>query len=224
MKRCRLLLLIGLFVLRPGAASAQIGYIWEWIEQMSGPGPWNAHSLELRLLCPKQMNLGALTEKPIYVREPLCWDDDARVDIKGHLSLRAGFAYTNGLFSDNQAPLFADDPTDTRRIWAVKVEPLLLARVGPWLDAGGGIGVMWFRGPGFSTFPRLVTTPVSLVITPGAVFRPDTQNSRWIKIRYEMYYFPKGFNGRDNFNNLSTAYLTRSEWAHSVGLMIDYSQ
>jgi hypothetical protein len=220
----RLAVFLVVFALRPAVASAQIEYIWEWLEQMSGPGPWNFHSGEVRLFCALQTNLGALTAKPLYDIQaaPDCWQDDSRVDLKGYLSVRGGFGYTNGLFEDNHAPLFADDPADTRRAWAVKFEPLLMARLAPAIDVGGGIGFMSFYGSGFS-FARLVTTPVSVLISPGALYDPGTKNSRWIKIRYEMYYFPKGISGRD-FGNTTTRYITRSEWTHSVGFVVSYSR
>jgi hypothetical protein len=206
----------------PSVASAQLDYLWDWGERFIGPGPWNGHNLVIRLHCTK----AASSDNARVIRfakdpeDPLCWNDDSDATIKAFLEFRAGFHYTGGLIWNHHPILFGDLPAEEERMKIIKLEPFLMTRLNPLLDVGAGVGFNQFYGEDFS-FARVVTTPLSIVITPGAALHPDRKKWRFFKVRYELNYMPQGLDADEDFKRPS-AYHMDTEWTSRAGFQFDF--
>lgn len=212
----RTLLMLGLFAMWPSAASAQMGW-FDWIEGLSGPGPFRGYSVGYRVLCTKEVQ-GRKPGEGRYSVDPTCFSDRDPA-IRQMLEIRVG------RFASDDHPRFADTPSDTREVTFVKLESFMKVRVNATLDAGAGVGRVRFRGDGFDPFWRTTVTPVSLTFAPLALGQPDDVRAEWwrrlLKLHYEMTYFHTGFTGAD-FGNSATSYATARDWVRTIGLEVDF--
>lgn len=195
MQLTRLVLVTMLLIISPRAAGAQDDGWWSWLERLSGPGPFQGPTTELRLFCVD----GAGNIYP-------CAGDASSAKSPGSPIVHL-FTVSIGVLTSGDHPRFADTPADTRSVHIVRVDPTYYFRRNKWLNVGGSIGVMAFSGTGFDTFYRATLTPI-VQLTPFAGFK-----DRWgrvIRLRVAPTYLTKGWNGGD-FNS-PTAYSSCGEW------------
>jgi hypothetical protein len=236
-------LLLSIFVMCPTQAYAQLDYLWDWGERFVGPGPWNGHSFIMRFHCgkmmaaPQEVKVSDIDKSAPEAernqtafevvrfqrdpRDPNCRKYDADNRIKAYWELRSGFRYTGGLFW-NHDPIRFGDSGDTRKVWALVVEPFVMARVSPVLDVGGGAGYIYFMGEGFNSFGRWTTTPLSLLISPLSAFKPHSQKLRWLQFRFDVNYMPQGLDANDEFGDDTSQYHMDVEWTRRAGIIIDF--
>lgn len=217
MTKIRLLLLLGVFAMWPSTASAQRGF-WDWIEGLSGPGPFHGYSFGYRLFCTKEFDG---RDQRLYNVDPRCFND-------GDPNIRQMIDIRFGRFSSNDNPRFASTPSDPqpdrREVELFKLEPSAAVRLNPMLDVGIGLGFVRFSGEGFESFWRTTLTPLKVSIAPLALRVPPNVRGKWsrlIKLHYDVTYFPEGFTGAD-FGNTKTTYSTASDWARSFGVELDF--
>ena len=139
----RSILLVGLCVLSPRVASAQEGCV-DWIEGLSGPGPFHGVHGRASGLCTKESE-GRRAGTGHYVVDAMCFSDRDPA-IRQMLEIRVGH------FDSNDNPRFSDTPSDTREVTGFKLESFMRVRVNSMLDAGAGVGRIRFSGDGFESF------------------------------------------------------------------------
>lgn len=215
MTRIRTVVLFGLFALWPAFASAQIDVIIDWAGHWSGPGPWDAKGVNIRVWCAK----GAADSRGPYIGDAGCWKV-LEPEIRSYLGLRVSESQTGGFLYNRDNPRFDDTPSDTRSINALTIEPEFMVRLHPLIDVGAGLGIETYWGEGFDSFSHFVTTPLIVSISPLAALHPDNRKLRSIKVHFQELYYPYGFEGKD-FGNTATKYKTRNEWVPSAGFAID---
>jgi len=203
MTRLRLVLLIWVGVLVPGAASAQDGGWIDWLEKLSGPKLWGIGT-DVSPLCLNDQGQPVHCEKWAGLsREPI---DLSRV--KHEFSFRVAFYSKYGTrFSD---------VTDDRSIHAWKLMGMYHYYVTPSVHLGGGLGYMIFYGDGFDLFSRGILTPLSLLVYP-----VQSGSARGLFIRAEESYITQGLSGAI-FGNPASAFSTTFEWNFSVGAGYDF--
>ena len=214
MMRIRTLMLLGAFALWPSVASAQWGWL-EFLEELSGPGPFKGYTVGLRLVCTRADDRGTLSTSAWG----LCLsDNDPR--FRQLVELRGAYLWTG----EGDRPRFEDAPADKRAVKAFRLESTAAVRLSPMLDIGAGVGFVRFWGEGFDPLWRPSLIPISVTFTPFAIgVNPNAAGSalkRAFKIRLEEKYFPIGFTGAD-FGHPESSYTTDGDWVFSAGLVVD---
>lgn len=205
MRNARYVLLAVLIVMWP--ATAHAGF-WAWLEELSGPGPFKGDVFTATVLC-----IGADGERKLCAAPG---ESTRRM-----VALRV--AWFN---SDPDKPRFKDLPAadaDNRgKVSVLPVTALYLFHLRPWLDAGGGAGFMRVSGDGFSSFYRLMLTPVSVTLTPFAI-NEKWQKSQWsqvLRLELDTSYIPQGFKGAD-FQNSRTSFDSGAEFLTRAATIVD---
>jgi hypothetical protein len=215
MTRARLWLVTAAFVLWPGVASAQFMW-WEWMESLSGPGPFLGIGVGVRVACADGPGFTA----PWTSRSSReCFNDNVE-QRRQTVEVRASFFSTG----EGKRPRLIVAPADTREVRALKVEALTALRVAPFLDLGAGGGFIRFTGEGFDPVLRASIIPFSATFTPLAIRGATHPLRRLIKIRIEEMYIPFGFRGVDWGNTTVSplSYSTDGNWVFSGGLIVDF--
>lgn len=199
----RMVVLAGVFALLPGVASAQDGW-WEWLEKLSGPGPYQGVGVGVRVFC-------ILDDYSVVS----CLSD-RRDEIRHLVTVRAAF------LSSGDNTRFSDAPTDTETVRIFRLEPVYLWRAHPALDLGVGLGFMRFSGVGFDSLYRFTLTPLSITFTPGAV--PTSvagrRAARLVRLRYDVTFVTQGYTGAD-FGNTTTTFSSGAETLSSFKIVFD---
>jgi hypothetical protein len=170
-------ILLAGFLLMAGGADAGI---IEWIDQMSGPGPFLGFSIEGRLHCfPIQRSDDVYTEgtpKSPPSEKSALDNYNQRMGVilacPNHLkpgerawmtvNLASGIAWA----LHNDLP-YSRDVTDTS-VKLVSLEPSFWWYPLPPVAVGASVGFYWFSGPAFETFSRFYVKPVQVELKPFA--------------------------------------------------------
>jgi len=195
-------------------ARAEDGGWIEWLEKMSGPGPFWGFGGYARVYCVNKDHEGVW----------FCWrpQENARPEHERHiLEIGAGYFKTF-----DGKPRFYDTPNDTRRIQMVRLEGRYYYRFHKALDAGVGFGMRRYSGDDnsgdFTPFTRWNVTPASIVFVPLALAQRDDQPInpwlRLVKLHLEETYIG-GISGAD-FKSASN-YKTKGEFLGSLAVEFD---
>ena len=225
----------------PRAASAQGGLI-DFIESLSGPGPFRGGGFVLRLGCMTTTNQtsfrGTTTDGWKY--ESCLNDEDVRVAndprrIRQVVELRGLWAST----PEGKRPVLLADPDDTRNVDTFKLDMVATFRIAPFLDVGAGGGLMRFTvadgvvngvSRDGTTVYRPIIVPVSITATPLAVYRPTAavpsgagKFRRVVRLRLDVNYIPFGFTGSSwgKPEIPTNVYSTDGNWVLSGGVILD---
>jgi hypothetical protein len=208
-------MLVGLLMCVPATAQAQVW--WDFIESLSGPGPFTGFGLYYRIACG--------TADTWVQRSQLQWNcaDDHGDNIRQIIEARVMYAWTV-----KDRPVLLADPGDTRKVTLVKTDVTAALRVSPLLDVGAGGGYMAFTADGMDPVHRVNLIPVSLTYTPlGSPLGPKGRTSsdwrRFLRIRLEVNYIPYGFTGADwgKPNVGIDQYATDGNWVLAGGVLFD---
>lgn len=210
----RVLFLVCVCLACARTAHAQDGWL-EWIEKMSGPGPfWGAGGY---------VRVGCWNDKNQYAW--FCWRSpdrypDARPKDERHI-LALGIGY---FWSFDNEPRFSDTPNDTAPIQILRFEPRYYYRFHQALDAGVGVSLRRYSGQGsgdFAPFVQWGVTPASIVFTPLALGTKDTDNPwrRLVKVHLDETWI-SGIAAKDDFKSPST-YETHGEFQGSFAIEFD---
>jgi hypothetical protein len=207
-----------LLLLLPVHASA----FWRWLDELSGPGPFNGYDWEVRVYCwstparhigdndkdgqrydfPKDETIafgpvpGVLTHC-IFPKVPA---DRLRV---ASFNVAGSHQWTRNSNLDYEV-----DPARKRKITVNSLRPSFWLRPARSIEVGAGIGFYWFKGDDFPTFKRVSIEPLLFNVKPIALFRdmlrpgpikgiPDSQLDQLLSLRVGLVMFPKGFNDED---------------------------
>jgi hypothetical protein len=204
----------------PTPAHAQF---WRWIDELSGPGPFNGVVLPWRLVCiggqpaPATMTTsrrvgyvtaaalggsGCLLSPGALPRASLNFDTGFLLALKNHLD------YASSV---------------NKRVHMTILEPTFSFHIDPtlendWLEVGGGAGVFVMHGPAFDTFSRAFIEPIR------ADFRPLAKQRGWrrgIVLRGAVIIVPQGFDATD-FGAKPGSFHTPSEVLPTIGAFFDW--
>jgi hypothetical protein len=201
MKRHRLALVLStvfcLFV--PSVAHAGL---WELIDGLSGPGPFQGTTFEWRLVCvstPDEMSReGDGSKLSLGVVGPGCVFKQVPTRHRRIASVNVQF----GLFWDtsNDNRLDYEDPTFDERVRLTTLEPSFWVRPTRAVEIGAGVGSAWFSGPAFESFQRLYLRPFQVEIKPISLVsrdKPYGSRDEFLAVRFGVIVFPEGFDSAD---------------------------
>jgi len=214
MPRMRVLLFLCACLLIANAAGAQDGWM-EWIEKMSGPGPWYGGGPRIPLVCWNSGNKLPFCIAKVDVQHPHRPEDDRHM-------LQGGFGFFR-TFADE--PRFENTPNDTRPVHLTRIDLRYYFRPSrvPSLDVGGGLQFWRFSGEATGDFTPFWQPGFtgSAVFTPLALLQHrDQPVNGWlrvIKLRGEASVI-LGLTG-DKFNNPA---FEAKEVILSAGLIFDF--
>lgn len=207
-KRLRIAVVLLVFVLGPWSV-AHAGFI-DWIDELSGPGPFKGFGGDFRLFCVGTENESApaaLKQSPPVYIDHGNWDWLLRQCLNKNLAtkerpwisidLSASYARGNGDKANLTYPVSSGNDKHVSvyslapAFWWAPIRPLAV---------GSAVGVNIFRGPMFSTFSRLQVTLVQVDFKPFATSRDDWFGRPWLNlvtIRAGYQLIPKGFTAED---------------------------
>jgi len=203
------------------AAPAPAQAWWEWIDQLSGPGPFTGWDVQWRVKCIPDLRTGpgvtdlSLANIESSVQRKLARAVGAgclfesKVNPRGSLNFAFGQVYSvrNEL---KYAPGF-DEP----RVTMTKFEPSLSMFVDPekLIEITSGLGVMVIRGKRFDTFYHFYWTPLRATIKVGKA----------VGVRFGFIIMPEGFDDVD-FGALAGTFHTDKEVLGTASLSIDLAR
>jgi hypothetical protein len=194
--RRHFVLVIGLALLELALPSRAHAW-WEFLEQLSGPGPFQGFDLQFRWPCFARTQT-IVNGKEVYTIQvapvtkggailTLCKlkDNQTRwgaIDT-GYRSL-----WTNGdvRFADNNSIRFQTvGATFSYNIFNAHPE-------GDFIDVAAGGGTYWFSSKGFDTFSGVFWEPVRIEFHPTTSFKRNVKWDQYIPvIRAGYFYFPR---------------------------------
>jgi hypothetical protein len=212
MKRALLIGLVALCALmRPASAFAQSEFL-DWLEGLSGPGPFHGYfmSANSRVFCTSNDG-GATTAH-------WCFDDTSD---KIRTVMTAEFAFAT---SDSNTR-FADatsEPQNTLPVHATRVLVNYQYRFHPMLDLGVGFGMMVFSGDDFSNQTHPILTPLTMTFTPLGFLKGDKAKwGRVLRVKYSERFILGDIRAAD-FHSLVSTYLKNGEWNTGISIGVDF--
>ena len=195
MKTIRLLLLVVLVAFCPARAYALEGW-WDWLDALSGPGPYHGLGFGFWIACAPEAEQGL---------QALCLREREPDQFKRMLDVRFSFDVWGG------GQRFQDDPGDARSVNAFSFDTFYLFRINTTLDidVGPGVGFVRYSGDGFEPIYRFTFSPLSFSMAPFAESEP-----RWVRgvrVRLDSMYVPQGFTATD-FGNFASRFETNGEF------------
>jgi hypothetical protein len=203
-------ILAAVLMLCPTAAQAQIW--WDFVESLSGPGPFKGGGPYWRIAC-----AGAERWRQEWDVDWTCFND-ADPKIKQVVEVRSLFTWTV-----KDRPVLVVEPDRKFGIRLIKIDGVAAFRVAPFLDVGAGGGFMRFNGLHLEDpVWRSTIIPFSATYVPLATFTSTNPWRRLIRIRMETTYIPFGFTG-DSWNSGidEDKYSTDGNWVLSGGILFD---
>ena len=210
MRRLSMTLMIVAVFLSVASTPAQAAFSWNWVDHLSGPGPFYGPVFDWRLVC--------LTEKkPVKITTVAGIIGSACSYEKGEqrrasIDLNFGFLHAKGdaRFADGtEIKLTTLEPTFSWHIW------------GPF-EAGVGAGVYWFSANTFPSVSRVMLEPIRVDIRPLRL--KESQHDWWAEVlvfRFGWVVIPGGFEPNDFRAAPGTARRIPSEAVRTWGLFID---
>jgi hypothetical protein len=198
-------------LLLPVRASAQSD-ILDWLEQLSGPGPFHGYfmSASSRVFCTIDDGGGTVAR--------WCFDDTSD---KIRSVMTAEFAFAS---SDSNIR-FADATTEAQNTLPVHATRVLVNyqyRFHPMVDLGVGVGAIIFSGEDFTNQTHPVLTPLTLTFTPLGFLKGD--HAKWgrvLRIKYSERFILGDIRAAD-FHSLVSKYVKNGEWNSGISIGVDF--
>jgi hypothetical protein len=221
----RVLVLVALIsALLPTEAAAQRGFR-EWLEKLSGPGPFVGYVWSLPLYCvpvgpPKPGETVEQSQVGLKLPPFITWDCWYEHPDRKRVTFVYEFTIGDLVSSENT---HVYDPvagvgTEVRASkWLVAAD----LRVQRWLDLGLGLGSITFKGDRFDEFSCLVLQPLRVHVRPLALMRYDRRGS-WREFLTFSVVTNSLATARDSdFNATKTDFSTGQEFNTSFALTVD---
>jgi hypothetical protein len=208
MRSVRSLVFAAAFLLVPAMAHAS----WiDWLERLSGPGPFIGTGPDLNLLCIDENNNVEFCGNPLTASK-------AR---EGGKKIKQTAQVTPEIFIKWPGQRFDDTSNDDRSVRILKLSTLYEYRFDNGFSLGAGVGVWRFSGDGFDSFNRFDITPVSANI---GLFQNSDKLKPWRMI-LQLHYIKEGFKATD-FDPASTSHYNTNggEWLASIGVNYDLTR
>jgi hypothetical protein len=205
----------------PAPAHAQF---WHWIDELSGPGPFQGPGFEWKLVCfgdqpdaPTRDGRGSA----LAILGPGCLTRPVAP------RARRGFvSLAFGLLNADENPLRYANPEQDRDVDLTYLEPTIWWSPAIWVDTGVGAGIMWFSGPAFPSFRRVYFEPIRVnlkVLTLFGRMRSETP-PEWLdafSLRAAAVVIPRGFRAED-FGAIAGSFQTSREVLPSYAVAVDF--
>jgi hypothetical protein len=162
----------------------------EWLDHLSGPGPFVGFKIDARALC----WLGAgQPNTPVTVAPP--WHPrcvrDGRESERGDVdAMRAYISLEAAWLSSAKNEMFGSLRFDTRtEVDLASFRPAVMFRAFPWVDAGLVVGINRFSGPALTSSFTWVSLQPRVVFTPFADSR--SRVARAMEYRVDVVFIPE---------------------------------
>jgi hypothetical protein len=212
MKRTLAIMVVALCALaRPASVYAQSDFI-DWLESLSGPGPFHGYfmSASSRVFCTS--NDGGT------VKADWCFDDTSE-KIKSVMTAEFAFASSDGNLR------FADATTEVQNSLPVHATRVLVNyqyRFHPMVDLGVGVGAIVFSGDDFTNQAHPILTPLTMTFTPLGFLKGDKAKwGRVLRIKYSERYILGDIRAQD-FHSLVSKYVKNGEWNTGISFSLDF--
>ncbi len=212
MRRTLLTVMVALFALaRPASVYAQSDFI-DWLESLSGPGPFHGYfmSASSRVFCTVSDGGGQSAR--------WCFDD---TDEKIKTVMTAEFAYA----SSDGNPRFSDATAEAQNTLPVHATRVLVNyqyRFHPMIDLGVGLGTIVFSGDDFTNQVHPVLTPLTLTFTPLGFMKGEKAKwGRVLRVKYSERFILGDIRAQDFNSNVST-YFKSGEWNTGISVGVDF--
>jgi hypothetical protein len=219
-----------LVLIFPASASA-FGFL-EWLDRLSGPGPFWGFNLELELKCfggvpppPPPPPPGITVAPPTALRMPV--DESCRkaklIEHKFTWMVTPGFAISENNPLDYGDTGHQDTSTAVRLI---RGGTSLDYRIDQAVEIGAGAGLFYFNGPRFNDFVRAFVQPARLTLRPLLLVpkwrRDDEKRDHrgWLLLEINWLLLLGTIDGAD-FGAPADPWRTSNENQLEVGLSID---
>jgi hypothetical protein len=231
MTKLRLVAAVGLFLAFPATARAQDGGLMEWIEKLSGPGPYTrGWTVDFRLACftpnadDRKADRSTAIPSSIWMFSRVDPRKDATMaekfpcfsnaqPVKSYLQAHFGRA------ESKDTPVFPDTPSDTRFVNTTAVDLFFMLRLHPAVSIGAGFGWMWFTGQGFSVVQSPTATPIAFAISPLVMAWPHERWARVPVMKFDEVYIYRSLDASDFASKSS--YVSHGEILRRYSVVFD---
>jgi len=216
-----------LWLLCLGAPSRADASIMDWLDRLSGPGPFWGIDFDMQVNCPSrasssvnQGNRFKVLAANIVISCP-----DERFD-KRHVNwyLTPGLGWTKQLNHLGDVP--PTNPDATKAIGTDKLGTAIDYTVAPAVDIGAGAGFLYFYGPRFVNFARPYVQPFRVAIRPG-LFKPGASTESTsstvrgaLAINFSVTMIVGTIAGSD-FGVPASSFHVHNEFVPEVGISLD---
>jgi hypothetical protein len=179
---------------------------WEWLEQLSGPGPFHGWGVGLTFVCYGHRLPAPGTAEP----DPSTPDSrelflDLNCGRAARTRVHWGFRVEASWLSTNDNPLVYDPPPDPEglEVEAFSFIPTVDVGLRQAVSVGFGGGFMHFSGDAFPSFTTLVIEPVRVTFKPLVLFATGEGRDRlrygleFLQLRYAARWLPYGVKAED---------------------------
>jgi len=216
----------------PSSAYAAAGW-WDWLDKLSGPGPFSRGWLvDHRLFCQveeKGAVTNAMGENSTWTSSLAKGELGKACLINAHSSdkknlVRSYFEVRGGRITSEDQPLFSDVPGElVGTVAAHQVMGVFMRQIDPMVAVGAGAGWMWFSGDNVDGHPGwFVVTPFSAAVSPLKLIpKINPQRASAVSIRVEAMLLVGGLEAHDFNARSSSTFKTGGDFVTSVSLMFD---
>jgi hypothetical protein len=210
MRKRSLCLLFTLLAIGGSPAPAHAGIAWwDYLEQMSGPGPFHKRgplgifTIDTGLACRLDQPQDGRSQWVFFNSVDCALDPTRRGPrrVTDFFSLRLGAVST-----EDTRPLFSDRPEDLQgKVTAWTIEAKFTRRLDAAIELAAGAGIIFFTGDTIDQrIVRPTVTPLSIVLTPiGLAHRKEPQKfDGLLGLRFEQIAVLGGLQATD-FNRTS---------------------
>jgi len=201
------MVLLALLTLWPSAAFAAKGW-WGWLEELSGPGPFQGPGVAVPVFCMKDSE------------HVSCWRG---VDPAPNRRLLVGVARLgsghNLRFKD-----LPDTPDNRREVKVLQISGVYMFRVLAAVDVGFGAGTMRFSGAGFEPLWRFTLIPGSVSVHPFA-FIDGWKKNPWahvVRAEIETSFVTQGLKA-SQFGTPASSFSVGPESVARAAIVVDFS-
>lgn len=214
----------------PRAADA---WVWEFLEELSGPGPFTGWAFEWRVVCfsePDPANRDAVetddesaraAAKFLQVFGPGCFFKQVPVQNRRTASFNVKFGLLDAKENNLQ---YRNDRLD-RDVKLTTLMPSFAWRPVRSVETQFGIGMMWFSGPSFDSFTRVVVQPIQVDVKPlAAINQLRGADAVWwdelLSVRAGITIVPRGFDATD-FGAIPGTFRVSRDTLNTAAVFLD---
>ena len=208
-------------------------WLWEYFEELSGPGPFTGFSFEWRLVCfsePDPANSDAVetddeakraAAKLVQFFGPGCFFKQVPVQNRRTASINVKFGFLDAKDNDLQ---YRSDRI-SRDVKMTTLTPSVAWRPVRSFETAFGIGVMYFSGPSFESFTRVFVQPIQVDLKPlAAINQLRGADAVWwdelVSVRAGITLVPRGFDATD-FGAIPGTFRVSRDTLNTAAVFLD---